>query len=228
MTDLPFMRMWWADFFIDPVVRSMPPLSRGLYLLLLGESWVNGGWLKDDDKNIAARLQIDVRSWRMHRPHIEPAFERRSDPMLGSILVQKRLQIELALAVDLIEKRKAQTAPARMKRHSKSTKQPPATERPNGRATEPVADVVAGIVAKSAADPYSYKKEIITFSALPLRSGDAEKPEPDEAALAALRLKGSAPTKPTPELLKSPLLKRPKATGLMAALEPREDDDGQP
>jgi len=136
------MRMWWADFFIDPKVRAMPPVSRGIYLLLLGELWMNGGWLKDDDRHLAARLQMDVRAWRQHRRHIEPAIKQEIDRTVGPIITQGRLQRELRSSLDLIDHRKAQTAAARAKRWGKAGTGPSVTEtRPPPRA-EPVTEHV--------------------------------------------------------------------------------------
>jgi uncharacterized protein YdaU (DUF1376 family) len=122
MTDLPFMPMWWADFFGDPKVAELPLDTQGVYALLLGRMWMNGGWLKDDVGVIARQLGRDPRTLRPHFDRVSALFQRRNDAVVGAVLTQKRLTIELSKAAETIAKNKARTAAATAKRLGKSTK----------------------------------------------------------------------------------------------------------
>ena len=149
MSTAPRMLIDWPAFLTDPKVKDMPPLTRGVYLLLLGAMWMNEAWLKDDDRIIARKLDMSVRTWRFHRPRIEPVLSHQVEPILGRVLTQKRLTREYLVALDLIEKRKAQTEPARTKRWGKSTKRPSVTERSKPRKTDTVTEQVTDQATQS-------------------------------------------------------------------------------
>ena len=40
MAQMPYMKLFWPDFFGDPRVQAMQPEAQGVYLLLLGVMWV--------------------------------------------------------------------------------------------------------------------------------------------------------------------------------------------
>lgn len=102
MSKLPYMKLFWPDFFGDARVQALSPEAQGLYLLLLGVMWVNGGWIAADDRIIARRLGLDVRVWRArYKTEIVALLSDFQAPLVGRALTQKRLQKELQKAADL-------------------------------------------------------------------------------------------------------------------------------
>jgi len=102
MSKLPYMKLFWPDFFGDARVQAMSTEAQGVYLLLLGVMWVSGGWISADDRIIARRLGLDVRVWRSrYKPEIVPLLSDFQAPLVARALTQKRLQKELTKAVDL-------------------------------------------------------------------------------------------------------------------------------
>lgn len=102
MAQMPYMKLFWPDFFFDPRVQAMTPEARGIYLLLLGVLWMSDGWIAADDKVIARRLGLDVRQWRSrYKAEIVPLLSDFQAPLVGRSYTQKRLQKELAKAADL-------------------------------------------------------------------------------------------------------------------------------
>lgn len=102
MAQMPYMKMFWPDFFGDARVAAMSPEAQGIYLLLLGVMWSNGGWIAADDKIIARRLGLDVRVWRArYKSEIVPLLSDFQAPLVPRALTQKRLQKELIKAAEL-------------------------------------------------------------------------------------------------------------------------------
>lgn len=240
MSTAPRMLVDWPAFMADPKVKDMPPITRGIYMLLLGAMWMNEAWLKDDDRNIARKLDMDVRTWRSHRQFIEPTIEHKSDPFLGPILQQKRLSREYQIALEQIAKRRAQTAPARAKKAGKPAHKPSVTDRPAKPQTEAVTVTVTDVAAKAETGGNTPSKKDRTLpikkaesSILPTTQGlGASSGVPNGKAEAAApvaspSLEGGSLPKPSQALLNSPIV---KGTSLLdrinAATKRKADEEG--
>ena len=102
MSKLPYMKLFWPDFFGDARVAALSTEGKGIYLLLLGIMWTSGGWIAADDRVIARRLGLDVRVWRSRfKGEIVPLLSDFQAPLVPAAFTQKRLQKELSKAVDL-------------------------------------------------------------------------------------------------------------------------------
>lgn len=102
MAQMPYMKLFWPDFFGDARVQALSAEAQGIYLLLLGVMWINGGWISADDKIIARRLGLDVRVWRArYKSEIVPLLSDFQAPLVPRALTQNRLQKELKKAADL-------------------------------------------------------------------------------------------------------------------------------
>lgn len=179
MTGLPYMPMYWGDFFADTEL-AMSGEARAYYAILLGRMWVNHGWLPADDQRIARAIGVDVRSWR-HRlkAEIVPLLRREIDPIIGPIYRQRRLAEELDKAADLTAKNRARTAAAREAKSRKSKSNGSVTEHHLASVTEPVTGTATGSVTDG--------------------NARARLPEPEEPS--PLRSDGSgSPLTPTSEL----------------------------
>lgn len=237
----------WPGFHSNRTVRGMPAETKGVYLLFMGEMWTNEGWLLDDDRHIAHRLGMDVRTWRKHRRFIEPELDHINVTAVGMTLQQTRLSREYAHTLELVDKKRAQTAPARARLRAKSKQAPSVTESQPPRATKtvtaPVTKPETEQVTKSATAGEAEKEEALPSnrqsllpSAPSLRTmGEAAKPNGKATAAAPVASPGledrSAPEPdeeitPTPALLRSQLVKS-KPTGLMAALQSMIEDEDE-
>ena len=106
MAQLPYMKMFWPDFFTDPGVEAMSPEAQGIYLLLLGRMWMNGGWLPADDRVIARRLGLDVRVWRKrYKDEMSALLSDFQGPLGGACVTQNRLMLEWSKAEELRKQR---------------------------------------------------------------------------------------------------------------------------
>lgn len=106
MGKLPFMKMFWPDFFTDPGVEAMSPEAQGIYLLLLGRMWMNGGWLPADDRVIARRLGLDVRVWRTrYKNEMSALLSDFQGPLGNACITQNRLMLEWSKAEELRKQR---------------------------------------------------------------------------------------------------------------------------
>lgn len=106
MTKLPFMRWWPGDFYTDPKVRSLTPDARRVYREMIDLMWMNEGWLSADDRLLARQLDMDVRTWRArYKDEIVPLLHEMSDEIGGRSFTQKRVQKEIAKALELRRQR---------------------------------------------------------------------------------------------------------------------------
>ncbi len=143
MSRMPFMKIFWADFFSDPLVRWLTPEQKGVYLLLLGHMWENGGWISADDRVIARTIGMDVRRWRgQYAEAIYPMMSTIPDDFLGTVMVQKRLRHEYEKAVDLREKRIANLPPSspksvQLQRNARPARRRKNRPRPHPRSASP-------------------------------------------------------------------------------------------
>ena len=103
MSDLQFMPFYWSDFLGDTM--HLTGLESGAYAMLLGQMWLKGGWVQDDDVLIAKMCRIDIRVWRAMRSKIDPLLRHKE----GRIS-QKRLLDEIRKAKRIAEKNKKRSA----------------------------------------------------------------------------------------------------------------------
>jgi len=64
--------MYWGDYFRD--TRRLSTLEHGAYLLLIGEYWVSGRPLPDDDATLARLAGTSEREWPRIKPNLAPMF----------------------------------------------------------------------------------------------------------------------------------------------------------
>lgn len=222
------MSIDWPGFLMSAHVKAMPVETKGIYLLLLGEMWTNEGWLPNDDKLIAQRLGMDVRVWRRHRKLIAPCLTEvrdNSSTIPAGMLVQKRLTREYQHTLELVEKKRAQTEPARAKRLAKTAQAASVTERKAPPVTKPVAEPVTSPETKPVTSTATDgEAEAEKKRALPLQSREpfSSAPTVDVAALpprvnghaersartGSPSLKGGSPTVPSEALLRSKLVSK--------------------
>lgn len=242
------MSIDWPGFHMNNDVKAMPVATRGVYLLLLGELWMNGGWLPNDDKLIARRLDMDVRAWRQHRKHIAPCLtevSEKSRTLPCGMIVQNRLTREYEHTLELVDKKRAQTEPARAKRHAKSKAPASATEENRPPATAPVtepvtkAETAPAAASVTAGEAEAEKKEALLpnsrelLSSTPTAGDGSLRPAPKReaegsAAVGSPGREGRSPPQPservpapTPALLRSKLVKN----GGKHDPEPSDDPD---
>lgn len=92
MSKLPAM-----PFFVDAYLADTRKLSwelRGVYTDLLFFMWAEGGKLRDDDSELAARIGAPLKKWLAIRPLLIAFFIRFGSDEAGWWLTQKRLQEE--------------------------------------------------------------------------------------------------------------------------------------
>lgn len=98
--DVPWMKLWVADFFMDSRVQLMSNAALGLYFRLLGIEWREGP-LSQDHAVLAGITHTTPTEFKKLWPEIEGMFT----PDAGR-LIQPRLERERSEALDLHEKRK--------------------------------------------------------------------------------------------------------------------------
>lgn len=160
MTDVPMHPMFWGDFFSDPRVAAMPAETQGIYALLLGRMWMNGGWLANDDATIARLLGLTRIQWsRRHRPHIEPLLiSKEFSGIFGGLLTQRRVERDWQKVGKTIARTSASLAKARAEKAAKAKQRASAADPFHG--FEP--DDVAALEAQRAtgAEPRSNHNHI--------------------------------------------------------------------
>lgn len=162
MTDLPFMPMYWRDFFGDGKVQSLTVEQQGVYALLLGHMWLHKGWLPNNDVIIARVLGMHTNTWKQRYKAailplltLDPSEQTPGGLSLipGGVLRQNRLGSELEKARQSVEKRKAQTAKAREEKQAKSKQHRSVAARVNGSATTSVTETVTTAYARAEPEP---------------------------------------------------------------------------
>lgn len=106
-----WMPLYIADYLAD--TRRLTLQQHGAYFILLMEYWRNGP-LMDDDSELIAILQTDKKTWDRD---LAPAMRRFFKPHQDGLLHQKRIDEELAKALQLSSKRRA----AALQKGSKSS-----------------------------------------------------------------------------------------------------------
>lgn len=88
------MQPWFPDTHIaDTALLTLE--EQGAYRLLLDHMWIKGGYLKDDDKEIARTLRITVKKWQKIKPRL---FEYLI--FFEGNITQKRLQDDYQNAIE--------------------------------------------------------------------------------------------------------------------------------
>jgi uncharacterized protein YdaU (DUF1376 family) len=70
-----YQKLYWFDFFGDTM--HMNGFEKGVYLLLVGNYFMNRGPLPDDDARLALMTSLSVEQWQTIRPALERRFEVR-------------------------------------------------------------------------------------------------------------------------------------------------------
>lgn len=236
MAVVPFLKVYCSDFFGDPNVAQLSPEARGIYVLLLMRMWMNGGWIANDDRIIARTLGLTPTTWRRHyRPALEKLLISREFPQIcGGILTQKRLERDWATTARTMASNKEKMAKVRAEKDGKSKQRHPPADNDDA----PVARTEHNGAADTVDSTMHKHSEALSTSGIPEpdKKGRRAASQPSAAGPVAIVPVGSLRPMPLAEVerptdpalvgrLVSAGLKRSKATGLMAALEKRDDDD---
>lgn len=95
---MPWLPWWPRDFLAD--TEGLDGEQSGVYALQLMGMWLNGGWLRDDNRLLARMGRVSTFKWRRLRPVIMPFYT----PLDGNRFTQKRLLRELWLSRELAKK----------------------------------------------------------------------------------------------------------------------------
>ena len=98
--------MWWSDYFAD--TRSLSGDEHGAYLQLIGEYWMNGGPLVDDDGELARSCNFSAQKWKKISTKVKKYFIKKD-----GLLIHNRIETELEKARKKSEKARASA----MQRH---------------------------------------------------------------------------------------------------------------
>lgn len=94
---LPFMRFWTSDYLKD--TSGLTVEQHGAYFLVLLHMWQGGGSLPDDDTANARRLGVSTKQWLRYKAVLSP-YLTIYGPEGQRVITQKRLQVELNIAVE--------------------------------------------------------------------------------------------------------------------------------
>ena len=83
-----WMSMYWADYFSD--TRHLTCREHGAYLQLIGEYWLRGESLPDDDALLARITSLSEAEWLEVSPVVKAFFQTK-----GTTLRHKRIEVEL-------------------------------------------------------------------------------------------------------------------------------------
>lgn len=91
MSSIPFMQMYWSDYFGD--TRHLTCEQHGAYLQLLGTMWLHGGSLANDPKVLARITGCTPSRWAKIAPEVLEFFSEED-----GVLSSNRLKVELEKA----------------------------------------------------------------------------------------------------------------------------------
>lgn len=94
--------MPWVEADFRRKTQLLTRMQANAYRNLLQACFDAGGELPDDDKKLAQICDIDIRTWRKHRPVVLSFFYRTVDGWR-----QRRIDDDLARLADLHQKRSA-------------------------------------------------------------------------------------------------------------------------
>jgi len=230
MSKLPYMKLFWPDFFGDARVQAMSTEAQGVYLLLLGVMWVSGGWISADDRIIARRLGLDVRVWRSrYKPEIVPLLSDFQAPLVPRAFTQNRLQKELTKAADLRAVRIANLGMTEAEYEAKSA---PVTAKLEGRKRAQAGGRTGSPNRPPKSEPaqgnqgraIAHSSEDTSYPVTGRAAGQTERsgPSPHIVDAAALPPRATADDEPPPE--NPALQKKLIADGLKAGKPPSLSD----
>ena len=96
MSKLPFMPMYWSDFFSK--TRHLTRSQEYSYLLILAFMWDHDGTVEDDDHQLARIAKLPLAQWRKEAP-----FVRKFLTSEDGFLANSRLGDELKKALHVAE-----------------------------------------------------------------------------------------------------------------------------
>lgn len=165
MAELPHMPMFWGDYFGD--TRHLTCLEHGAYLQLLGQYWLDGHGLPDDDKRLSRLVGMSLKEWLTIRDTIAEFFA-----ISGGVWLHNRVERELALVRRRVEQaREAGRASAAARSSGRSTKKERSpNDRSNGRSN--------GRSNARSTDAQPPKPITINNPLTPLRGAGADAPGP--------------------------------------------------
>ena len=91
MSEMPFMQMYWSDYFGD--TRHLTCEQHGAYLQLIGTMWTAGGTLPADPRKLAKITGCTPSRWAKISPEVMAFFI-----LSGDVITHKRVTFELEKA----------------------------------------------------------------------------------------------------------------------------------
>lgn len=91
MSEMPFMQMYWSDYFGD--TRHLTCEQHGAYLQLIGTMWTAGGTLPADPRKLAKITGCTPSRWAKISPEVMAFFT-----LSGDVITHKRVTFELEKA----------------------------------------------------------------------------------------------------------------------------------
>src|SRR5262245_41163603 len=73
MSELPFQKIFWADFFTK--TQCLSGFARGMYALLIGHLWLAGGAIADNDRKVAEMVNIHLATYRRLKLTLAPFLQ---------------------------------------------------------------------------------------------------------------------------------------------------------
>lgn len=132
MAELPHMPMFWGDYFAD--TRHLSCVEHGAYLQLIGQYWIDGHGLPDDDLRLSRLVGLSKKEWLAMRPTLQEFFT-----VSGGVWLHNRVERELANVRARVEQAREAgraSAAARLNGRSNDRSNVRSNGRSTGRATE--------------------------------------------------------------------------------------------
>jgi uncharacterized protein YdaU (DUF1376 family) len=167
-----FWRVDLKCFYGDVKVTRLGEYAHA-WLFMLGRMAQQGGYLPDDDDEVATLMLVSKKVWRQrYKPKLEPMYVRTVSSPFGSILTHKRLLEFLIEAVETRLAGKTRTAKATAARWS--DKKAKSKQRPS--VTENVTEASKSSVTESVTDTVT---DVLTD--IPVHSTEGNKALPSQA-----------------------------------------------
>ena len=109
-----WMPLYIGDYLADTLHLSAE--QHGAYLMLLMAAWRKGGALPDDDNQLSAIAKLSPQQWKKGKPVLAAFFN-----VEGGFWRQKRLNAELAIAVESQQKKQAAGKAGALARYGKGS-----------------------------------------------------------------------------------------------------------
>jgi uncharacterized protein YdaU (DUF1376 family) len=138
---LPFLKFWPMDFVTSKRVRRLRDLPgcQNAYLMLLILMWMDGGDVEDDDRDLAAMLQVEVADWQAYKARLlaDGLVDEVTDQDGVLRLSQARLSDDFARATKQANDVDAVLAAGRAKANAKKQAKPKKTKQKSAAPQEP-------------------------------------------------------------------------------------------